>query len=109
MNLPPSRTLASEPLLHFHSGRRRSHGDCKHIARDNRSAAVSLLDCFDKFQLLATHNQIGTLRTDLADILPNLRTFSVGNYVIFFQPTDYGVRIVRVLHSARDTRSALSE
>lgn len=42
----------------------------------------------------------GTMRDDL---LPGLRCFSVGNYVIYFQGRN-PVAVLRVLHGARDVR-----
>lgn len=35
----------------------------------------------------------------------NLRSLSVKRYVIFYQPTDDGVEIFRVLHGSRDAQS----
>jgi toxin ParE1/3/4 len=33
---------------------------------------------------------------------PGLRRFTVGNYVLYYEPIQGGVRLVRVLHGARD-------
>jgi toxin ParE1/3/4 len=49
--------------------------------------------------VLAENSTIGTARPDL---LPNLRSWSVGNYVIFFRPMSDGIDVVRVVHGARD-------
>jgi toxin ParE1/3/4 len=35
----------------------------------------------------------------------NLRSFPAKGYVIFYQPTDDGVEISRVLHGSRDIQS----
>ena len=81
-----------------------------HIGIENRqpAAADHLLDViFEKFALLASHPMIGEQRPDLDDLIPGVRSFSAGNCVIYFQPTAAGVRIGRVLHGARDVRSAL--
>jgi plasmid stabilization system protein ParE len=43
--------------------------------------------------------ELGEKRDDLRS---NLRSFSVGNYVIFYFPDAHGVRIVRVIHGARN-------
>jgi hypothetical protein len=32
----------------------------------------------------------------------HLRSFSVGNYVVFYRPMQSGVEVVRVIHAARD-------
>jgi toxin ParE1/3/4 len=42
---------------------------------------------------------MGQLRQDLA---ANLRSFSVGNYVILYRPTRTGIDVARVIHAARD-------
>ena len=42
---------------------------------------------------------IGQARFDLA---PSLRMFPVGNYLIFFQPIQDGVEVIRVLHGERN-------
>jgi toxin ParE1/3/4 len=38
-----------------------------------------------------------------------LRSFRFRRCVIFYQPLDDGIDVVRVLHSARDTDAAFSE
>ena len=38
---------------------------------------------------------------------PDTRKFSMGNYLIYYQPMRGGVRIERVLHGKRQQRSAL--
>lgn len=57
---------------------------------------------FDRFGMLVRQPLIGEACDDLA---PNLRYFPVGNYVIYYQPTDDGVVIVRVVHGARDVNA----
>ena len=37
--------------------------------------------------------------------VPGCRSFSVGNYVIFFRPIDDGIEIARVIHGSRDMRN----
>ena len=49
--------------------------------------------------MLAEMPESGRQREKLA---PELRSFAVGNYVIFYRPIENGVEIVRVLHGARD-------
>jgi toxin ParE1/3/4 len=49
---------------------------------------------------------MGRSRLELA---PDLRSFPVGQYVIFYLPLPKGVEIVRVLHGARDIESILQE
>lgn len=53
----------------------------------------------DRFRLLASQPMSGQARNDLQ---PDLRCVTVGSYVIFFEPLSDGVRILRVIHGARD-------
>lgn len=70
------------------------------IAADNPSAADRLIDTFDgTLELLAEAPGIGRLCEELA---PSLRSFPVGNYVIFYRPIDDGIELIRVLHGARN-------
>ncbi len=71
-----------------------------YVARDNLSAADRLIDTFkERLRLLAAQPLIGQLRPELA---PDLRSFAVGNYVIFYRPAENGIEIARVIHGARD-------
>jgi len=36
------------------------------------------------------------------ELVPGVRCFPVGRYVVFYVPLDDGIDIVRVLHGARD-------
>ena len=70
------------------------------IAEDSPDAADRMIDRLtDSFVLLAGQPLIGRERPELA---PNLHSFSVGSYVIFYRPTTAGVDIARVLHGLRD-------
>jgi toxin ParE1/3/4 len=60
----------------------------------------------DHFQALARQPDMGRGRPELA---PELRSFPVGQYVIFYVPFAKAVDIVRVLHGARDIESILQE
>jgi toxin ParE1/3/4 len=51
--------------------------------------------------MLSDHPHAGQRRTELR---PCLRSFPVGNYLIFYRPLRGGVELVRVLHGARDVR-----
>ncbi len=73
-----------------------------HIARDNEDAAFRLIDTIDeRFELLARFPKAGPARPD---VLPELRSFPVGNYLIFYRPIDDGVEVMRVVHGARNLR-----
>lgn len=74
----------------------------KYIHARNPAAADRLLNEFEeKFQLLAEFPGLGQWRNDLAE---GLRSFPVGNYLIFYFPLSDGITIVRVLHGARNLK-----
>lgn len=59
-----------------------------------------MLDLIDeKCRLLADMPGIGRSR---AEFEPELRSFAVGSYVIFYRPLADGIEIARVVHGARD-------
>ena len=71
-----------------------------YISQDNPDAAVRLILLIrEKCALLAQQPGIGR---DRSDVLSGLRGFPIGNYVIFYQPANDGIAVVRVLHGARD-------
>ena len=51
------------------------------------------------------HPEMGELRAEFATGC--YRSFSVGNYVIYYAPAPDGILIARVLHGARDHNSLL--
>lgn len=53
----------------------------------------------EKCLMLSTSSAIGKKRDELAK---NLRSFPVGNYIIFYRIIADGIQVVRVLHSAQD-------
>jgi toxin ParE1/3/4 len=72
----------------------------EHIGQRNLTAALKMLDTIDaKLQFLADNPMLGEARPELA---PELRSFSVGSYVIYFLPCPEGITAVRVLHGAQD-------
>lgn len=73
-----------------------------YISRDSFEAALRMIDTFDeKFKLLADFPGAGPARDELS---PGLRSFPVGNYVIFYRKAADGIEVVRVLHGARNLR-----
>jgi toxin ParE1/3/4 len=36
--------------------------------------------------------------------VPGCRSFSVGNYVVFFRPIKNGIEVARIVHGSRDFR-----
>jgi toxin ParE1/3/4 len=70
-----------------------------YIAQHNLAAADYLVDEIERsLRLLARNPQMGQA---VEQYRIGLRQFTVGNYVLFYEPIDGGVRLVRVLHGAR--------
>ena len=64
------------------------------------SAADRLLQLFDeKLKFLSDFPGAGTARPELR---PRLRSFPVGQYLIFYRPIHGGIELVRVVHGARN-------
>ena len=73
-----------------------------YIRRDNHRAARRLLDTIDdKLQLLAEFPGLGQPREELAR---SLRSFPIGDYLLFYRPRKDGIQLIRVLHGRRDLR-----
>jgi len=71
-----------------------------YVARESPQAADGVLDTIEaRLRMLAENPLMGEARPELA---PRLRSFHVGNYVIFFRPAQNGIEVARVLHGARD-------
>ena len=72
----------------------------------NEETAYRFLDTIDETcALLARHPEMGELREEFSTGL--YRSFTVGNYVIFYRAIPGGVQVARVLHGARDHGSLL--
>jgi toxin ParE1/3/4 len=71
-----------------------------YISQDNPDAAARLILLVrEKCELLSEQPGIGR---DRSDVRSGLRGFPIGNYVIFYQPANDGIEVIRVLHGARD-------
>jgi toxin ParE1/3/4 len=71
----------------------------EYIARDSPMAAARWLEQVEKkLELLATHPLLGEAVDHLH---PNLRRFTHGSYLIYYEPQPLGITLVRVLHGAR--------
>ena len=71
-----------------------------YIAADNVKAADALLVRIEElFDMLAQAPLAGRARNELA---VKLRSFPVGNYVIFYIPIPDGIEVVRVMHGRQD-------
>lgn len=78
-----------------------------HIALENPQAADGVIDAIvDHASIVATQPLIGRARSELT---AELRSFPEGSYVIFYEPLSDGVRIIRVLHGARDLDTIFAE
>jgi toxin ParE1/3/4 len=75
--------------------------DLEGIARDKPLAALAFVETLkEKFHTLARFPLLGASGEEL---IPGLRAFPVGNYIIYYRPESDGARIERVLHGARDS------
>jgi len=73
-----------------------------YIAEDSVRQANAFATRIDgELRLLSRQPRMGRERPEL---LPNLRSFPVGKYVIFYLPRPRGIEVVRVLHGARDLK-----
>jgi toxin ParE1/3/4 len=76
-----------------------------YVAEKNVLAADRLLRTLDsKLELLSDHPRAGPARPELR---PGLRSFPVGEYLIFYRPIRGGIELLRVLHGARNVRKTL--
>jgi toxin ParE1/3/4 len=72
------------------------------VAERDAEAADRLIDQITgRFDHLLAYPEAGRARHEL---LVNLRSLPVKRYVIFYQPTDDGIEIFRVLHGSRDVQ-----
>ncbi|MGB8397985.1 type II toxin-antitoxin system RelE/ParE family toxin [Bradyrhizobium sp.] len=70
------------------------------ISNDSVKAADAFIDRIEAvFDMLAQTPLAGRTREDLA---PNLRSFPVRSYVIFYVPVSDGIEVVRVMNSRQD-------
>jgi toxin ParE1/3/4 len=77
------------------------------VAADNPAQADDFIDLIDeKFQNLSRQPGLGRRREELA---AGLRSFPVGRYVIFYLQVQDCLRIVRVLHGARDVDAVFAD
>jgi len=75
-----------------------------HIAQDSLTNAQRYLGILkEKCQTLAEYPGLGVQREEYL----GLHKLPVGDYLIFYRPTNNGIDIIRVLHGARDVESIL--
>lgn len=74
-----------------------------YVAEHDAEAASHLIkEITRRFAALRDYPQMGRAQDEL---LVNLRSVSIKNYIIFYQPYEDGIEIMRVLHSSRDIES----
>jgi toxin ParE1/3/4 len=72
----------------------------EYVAEDNPKAAEKLVkELLQKIRLLAENPQIGKSRDE---IIIDLHSFPIKNYIIFYVPIEDGIEIYRVLHGSRN-------
>jgi toxin ParE1/3/4 len=70
------------------------------IAHDKPGAALRHVERLEEAcRMLAKNSMLGASREDL---LPGLREWAIGKYVIFYRLTSDGIDVVRVVHGSRD-------
>ena len=75
------------------------------VAQDNAEAADRVVDqLHEKCRFLANSSKAGRQRPELD---PSIRSFPVGNYLIFYRESAIGIEVARVLHGRRDIPSLL--
>jgi toxin ParE1/3/4 len=70
-----------------------------YIAQDNVAAADRMIDRFERNLTLLARNP--TIGQSAEQFRVGLRQSTVGKYVLFYEPIDEGIRLVRVMHGAR--------
>ena len=71
-----------------------------YIARDSEEAARHVLSkLYESFQAIAVQPGMGRTRDELK---AGIRSHSTGKYITYYQEVHGTVRILRVLHGARD-------
>lgn len=82
-----------------------------YLARQNPTAALRFIEAVERaFERLAQNPKLGPLQDFDHPALRTVRRWPIpafSTYLIFYQITDEGVRVLRVLHGARDIPALL--
>lgn len=77
-----------------------------YLARDSSEAARKVITTIQsKCESLAEFPGMGRERPELA---PNLRSYVVWEYLVFYRASPEGIEVVRVLHGRRDIEEIFS-
>jgi len=75
-------------------------GIALHLLDLNPLAAHHFLNALEETcELLAGHPLIGRSRPELGE---GVRSFPVGNYLVFYTPASHGIDVARVIYGGRD-------
>ena len=75
----------------------------QYIANDNVDAADQFIERIElTLATLSDTPSMGRSRRELEDAM---RSFPIGNYMIYYRPLEEGIEIVRVLSAKRDIRN----
>ena len=78
-----------------------------YIAEHSVSNADAFAERIDRtLTLLARQPNVGRARSEL---YPDLRSFVIGKYVLFYLPLSKGIEVIRLLHGARDIDSIFED
>jgi toxin ParE1/3/4 len=78
-----------------------------YIAENSAAAADRVTaGLVEMFSTLAAFPAMGRRRDELGSAL---RSFVVGSYLIFYQPVEDGIEVIRVIHGSRDIDSLFRE
>ena len=78
-----------------------------YIALQNRDAARRTVDLIrDRLKVLESFPGAGRPRDDLH---PGLRSWPIDHYVVFYTSDEREIRIVRIIHGARDVQPVFSQ
>ena len=76
-----------------------------YLSTENEVAANKVIqEIVRRFAILADFPLMGKERKEL---FPKLRSFPVDSYVIFYQPIENGIEVLRILHGSRDIYESL--
>ncbi len=71
-----------------------------YVAVHSPNAADQLVDRFDA--ILSTIASLPEMGRSVDELAPNLRSFPIGSYLVFYRPIVDGIQLIRVIHGARD-------